>query len=68
MKIYKTGDVCPICGQPITLTDPEELRFFSVLVWYLMVEKERVDEVRAIGRKQIEEKGEQRKETGDVPV
>lgn len=32
MKIYKTGDICPCCGQPIKLTDPDELYAFSVFV------------------------------------
>lgn len=32
MKIYKTGDICPCCGQPIKLTDPDELYAYSVFI------------------------------------
>ena len=32
MRMYKTGDLCPCCGQPIRHTDPEQLRLFSMLV------------------------------------
>lgn len=32
MKIYKTGDLCPCCDQPIQLTDPKALLAFSYLV------------------------------------
>lgn len=32
MKIYKTGERCPCCGEPIKLTDPETLRLFSMVV------------------------------------
>lgn len=32
MRMYKTGDLCPCCGQPIRHTDPGQLRRFSMLV------------------------------------
>ncbi len=32
MRIYKTGDLCPCCGKPIRLTDPQALQVFSTLV------------------------------------
>lgn len=32
MRVYKTGDPCPCCGQPIRYTDPELLRLFNILV------------------------------------
>lgn len=32
MRMYKTGDLCPCCGQPIQHTDPGQLRRFSMLV------------------------------------
>ena len=32
MRIYKTGERCPCCGQPIKLTDPEALFVYSTLI------------------------------------
>lgn len=31
MRVLRTGDPCPCCGQPITLTAPEALRLLAVL-------------------------------------
>ena len=31
MILYKTGDRCPCCGQPIKLTHPADLYAFSVV-------------------------------------
>lgn len=31
MRMYKTGETCPLCGQVITTTDPEELMLLSEL-------------------------------------
>ena len=31
MILYKTGDPCPCCGQPIKLTHPVDLYAFSVI-------------------------------------
>ena len=31
MILYKTGDTCPCCGQPIKLTHPVDLYVFSVI-------------------------------------
>lgn len=31
MRILKTGDPCPLCGQPILLTSPEDLRRLTFL-------------------------------------
>lgn len=31
MKILKTGDPCPCCGQPIRLTDPAALRLLAAV-------------------------------------
>lgn len=30
MRILKTGDPCPCCGQPIPLTDPSALRLLTL--------------------------------------
>lgn len=30
MRILKTGDPCPCCGQPITLTDPDALHLLAL--------------------------------------
>ena len=30
MRILKTGDPCPCCGQPIQLTDPDALRLLAL--------------------------------------
>lgn len=38
MKIYKTGEPCPCCGQPIRLTDRSALRLFSIVVDMLGLE------------------------------
>lgn len=35
MRIYKTGELCPCCGQPIKLTDPDELYAYSVFMGVL---------------------------------
>lgn len=35
MYDYKTGDVCPFCGKPITTTDPELLEIISRAAAYL---------------------------------
>ena len=32
MRVYKTGDLCPCCGQPIKHTALEQLRLFNILV------------------------------------
>ncbi len=31
MILYKTGDICPCCGQPIKLTNRGDLYAFSVI-------------------------------------
>lgn len=31
MRILKTGDPCPFCGQPIRLTDPDALRLLAAI-------------------------------------
>ena len=31
MNKIRTGDICPLCGQRITTTDPENLRLLSLL-------------------------------------
>ena len=31
MRILKTGDPCPFCGQPIRLTDPDALRLLAAV-------------------------------------
>ena len=31
MILYKTGDICPCCGQPIKLTSRADLYAFSVI-------------------------------------
>lgn len=31
MRILKTGDPCPCCGQPILLTDPDALRMLAAI-------------------------------------
>lgn len=31
MRILKTGDPCPCCGQPILLTDPAALRLLAAV-------------------------------------
>lgn len=31
MKILKTGDPCPFCGEPIRCTDPDTLRMLAVI-------------------------------------
>ena len=30
MRLLRTGDPCPCCGQPIQLTDPDALRLLAV--------------------------------------
>ncbi len=32
MKLYRTGDLCPCCGQPIKLEDPQALWLFSAMM------------------------------------
>lgn len=36
MRLYRTGDICPLCGQPIRLTDPGELFWFSYMAIMLL--------------------------------
>lgn len=31
MRILKTGDPCPFCGQPIRTEDPRELRLLAAV-------------------------------------
>lgn len=31
MRILKTGDPCPFCGQPIRQTDPDALRLLAAI-------------------------------------
>ncbi len=31
MRILKTGDPCPLCGQPIRLADPDALRLLAAI-------------------------------------
>lgn len=31
MRILKTGDPCPFCGQPLRQTDPQTLRLLAAL-------------------------------------
>ena len=31
MRILRTGDPCPCCGQPIRLTQPEALRLLGIV-------------------------------------
>ena len=31
MRVLKTGDPCPCCGEPIPLTDPDALRLLAML-------------------------------------
>lgn len=31
MRILKTGDPCPFCGQPLRQTDPEALRLLAAI-------------------------------------
>ena len=54
MKIYKTGDICPCCGQPIKLTDSDELFEFSVLVGVLGMTMHRIGEVIVDGNPDVE--------------
>lgn len=38
MKMLKPGDPCPLCGQPIKTTKPEELELLSAFQWFLDLE------------------------------
>ena len=31
MRVLKTGDPCPCCGEPIPLTDPDALRLLAMM-------------------------------------
>lgn len=31
MRVLQTGDPCPCCGRPITLTNPDALRLLAML-------------------------------------
>lgn len=31
MRILKTGDPCPFCGQPLRQTDPDALRLLAAI-------------------------------------
>ena len=42
VRLYKTGDPCPCCGQPIKVIDPEELLEFSLLVDFMGIKDERI--------------------------
>lgn len=41
MRIFKTGDPCPCCGQPIQLTDPDALRLLALITDLLGLPDER---------------------------
>lgn len=34
MKLLKTGDPCPCCGQPIRSTNPEVLRLLTSMQYF----------------------------------
>lgn len=34
MKLLKTGDPCPCCGQPIRSTNPEALRLLTSMQYF----------------------------------
>lgn len=42
IRLYKTGDPCPCCGQPLALTDPDELLEFSMIVDFMCIIDERI--------------------------
>ena len=50
IRLYKTGDPCPCCGQPIKARDPEELLEFSMLVDFMGIKDERIPEVDIVLR------------------
>lgn len=35
MRLLKTGDPCPCCGQPIRTDDPDRLLALNWLAWVL---------------------------------
>ena len=42
IRLYKTGDPCPCCNQPIKATDPDELLEFSMLVDFMGIKDDRI--------------------------
>ena len=55
IRLYKTGDPCPCCGQPIKLTNPDELLEFSLMVDYLCIIDERIPMVEIDDAPEVEE-------------
>lgn len=45
VRLYKTGDPCPCCGQPIKWTDEHDLKMFSVLCRLIGLNDENIPEV-----------------------
>lgn len=55
MKLLKTGDPCPCCGQPIRTRDPETL---YLLTWIKKMQRfpipEELDAIRQLYRNKVE--------------
>ena len=45
IRLYKTGDPCPCCGQPIKWTDKDELLNFSLLCHLCGLRDDNIPEV-----------------------
>lgn len=50
MRILKTGDSCPFCGQPIRQTDPDTLRLLAAIADIIGL-PERNEEAESIERR-----------------
>lgn len=59
MRIYKTGERCPCCGQPIQLTEPEALYVYSHLINDLGLGEEDENAVPNLGTGEGEQHADQ---------
>lgn len=48
--MLKPGDPCPLCGQPIKTTKPEELELLSAFQWFMDLSDVLADEQKEADR------------------
>ncbi len=62
MRLYKTGDLCPCCGQPIRLESPEALEVFSIAAALLGFRDEKEEFAELLFREAQEQEGKEKKQ------